>query len=87
MGIFRSWRYFRRTPQYKKRTFKQSAKSRMMPHPEELEGFRVKKKESVEILTPGAMKAFFGALDREWLSPFRDFGLYPRSYTKETGEH
>jgi hypothetical protein len=41
----------------------------MMPHPEELEGFRVKKKESVEILTPGAMKAFFGALDREWL-PF-----------------
>jgi integrase len=36
---------------------------------EELEGFRVKKKESVEILTPDAMKAFLGALDRDWL-PF-----------------
>ena len=36
---------------------------------EELEGFRVKKKESVEILTPDAMKAFLAALDRDWL-PF-----------------
>jgi integrase len=36
---------------------------------EELEGFRVKKKENVEILTPDAMKAFLAALDRDWL-PF-----------------
>jgi integrase len=36
---------------------------------EELDGFRVKKKESVEILTPDAMKAFLAALDRDWL-PF-----------------
>ncbi len=48
----------------------------MMPHLEELEGFRVKKKESVEILTPGAMKAFSGVLDREWL-PFSRFRPLP----------
>jgi integrase len=34
-----------------------------------LEGFRVKKKESVEILTPDVMEAFLGTLDRDWL-PF-----------------